>query len=29
VLEIFREQGFKHAREIGSLTAGPVSILVS
>jgi len=29
VLEIFKQQGFKHAREIGSLTAGPVSILVS
>jgi selenide,water dikinase len=29
VLEIFEQQGFRHAREIGSLTAGPSSIVVS
>ncbi len=29
VLEIFRQQGFKHAREIGSLRTGPASITVN
>ena len=29
VLEIFRRQGFKHACEIGTLTAGPATISVS
>lgn len=29
VLEIFKQQGFKHAREIGLLTAGPAGISVN
>jgi hypothetical protein len=29
VLEIFKQQGFKYAREIGSLSVGPATISVS